>query len=255
MYNICRGCKHVPQSQQITVGAPAHAGGDSFTENIGVGFGFNIPGSNMSFNNGFNPNSGATLGFGFGGKGVNGSVNVGASQSGDRSLSMSAGTITLENGAVGSITDATYRPFVTSIVPVVGSGGANLPIANTAIDERLSRIGQVGGNVSAASGTRSGSAGSTSPQVKNSTAGSSAAALQTPAEQNSPQSIAEIRRQQSEQAAAAQNEVEKLLGQGRAAQAAGKSGVAKIYFQQALHKASGPSKEQALAALRSLDAK
>jgi hypothetical protein len=66
------------------------------------------------------------------------------------------------------------------------------------------------------------------------------------------QSIAEIRRGQAEEDAAAQQEAAQLFEQARQLQASGKPGVAKVYYRMAARQATGSLREQALDALRSL---
>jgi DNA-binding PucR family transcriptional regulator len=66
-------------------------------------------------------------------------------------------------------------------------------------------------------------------------------------------SVAEIRAQQAAEDEAAAAEFRQIFAQARAALDAGKPNVAKIYFQQIARRASGSQKQQALAALKSLD--
>jgi len=68
------------------------------------------------------------------------------------------------------------------------------------------------------------------------------------------QSIAEIRQQQAEAAAEVDQEAQELFARGEQAEAAGKAGAAKIYYQMAHRRARGPLREriaQRLALLRS----
>jgi hypothetical protein len=67
------------------------------------------------------------------------------------------------------------------------------------------------------------------------------------------QSIAEIRRRQAEEDAVTQQEAERLFAQASELQTAGKTGVAKIYFQMAARRATGDLKDRAFAALRELN--
>ena len=70
------------------------------------------------------------------------------------------------------------------------------------------------------------------------------------------QSIAEIRRQQADESLAAQNEsqreAQRLFDQASELQAAGKPGVAKVYYRMAARRATGSLKDRAIAALREL---
>lgn len=134
-------------AQQTSNTVPQTYLGDSFYELYGVNWGFRQMGPNggIFFNNGgfggamppfgaFDPNAGAN--FGFGGGGPNGSffLNFYAAQGNQRSTVSSASTLTLPNGGIGSIYDASARPFVTGVVPVVGSMRMTSPL-----DERLAR--------------------------------------------------------------------------------------------------------------------
>ncbi|HEV3418307.1 MAG TPA: hypothetical protein VG056_15895 [Pirellulales bacterium] len=66
------------------------------------------------------------------------------------------------------------------------------------------------------------------------------------------QSIGDIRRQQAAEDSASQTEAARLFDQAREFQAAGKTGVAKIYYRMAARRATGNLKERALAALGEL---
>jgi hypothetical protein len=70
------------------------------------------------------------------------------------------------------------------------------------------------------------------------------------------QSIAEMRRQQSEADSAAQQseqrEAQRLFDQASELQAAGKPGVAKVYYRMAARRATGSLRDRAIAALREL---
>lgn len=65
-------------------------------------------------------------------------------------------------------------------------------------------------------------------------------------------SMAEIRRQQSAEDAATNYEAQKLLDEGKAYDAAGKTGLAKIQYRMAAHHAVGKLKDEALADLQRL---
>ncbi|HEV2969150.1 MAG TPA: hypothetical protein VGY55_04110 [Pirellulales bacterium] len=67
------------------------------------------------------------------------------------------------------------------------------------------------------------------------------------------QSLGDIRRQQAAEDSAWQEEATRLFDQASALQAAGKTGVAKIYYRMAARRATGSLKERALAALGKLN--
>jgi hypothetical protein len=271
------------RAQQTTVGTAMNNVGDSFFEGIGVGF--NARGPNWFFTNGgsggaipqfggFDPNAGATLGFGFRGPGFSGSMNIGAAQGSTRGMSSTAGSVTVPNGGMGSISDLTLVPFVTSVVPVVGGavdqsiphfgmiGPSNSIPKSSLFDERIARLkgGETptpissgsSSNGGAASGGQSNSSISSADTAKDPQTQLLASAQQSSAGQSGGGSIAEIRRKQAAEDAKLNQEIQSLFDQARAAKAAGKTGVAKIYYEQAARRATGAQKEEALAAIRAL---
>jgi hypothetical protein len=68
------------------------------------------------------------------------------------------------------------------------------------------------------------------------------------------QSVADIRRQQAAEDLATQAEAAQYCEQARAAEAVGKPGVAKIYYQMAARRAAGSFKAEILAQLRRINA-
>ena len=68
------------------------------------------------------------------------------------------------------------------------------------------------------------------------------------------QSVAEIRRRQTDEDSATQAEAAQYCEQARAAEAAGKPGVAKIYYQMAARRATGSFRAEILAQLRRINA-
>lgn len=118
---------------QVTLATPLHSISDSFFENTGVNFGFrhDTPTSRMFFNNGlgqaipafggFDP--GAQSSFGLQGRRGNWSWNLGLTggQGSSRRSVTTTPILTLPNGGFGFINDTINRPFVTGIIPVVGS--------------------------------------------------------------------------------------------------------------------------------------
>lgn len=137
--------------QNINVSTPFTSVSDSYHENLGVNFGFAIPGGRGSgsrvvglgpqgqlrpnlvfFQNGsggtippfggYSPNAGAT--FGFGRVGPNGgySLRFNLAQGSTRTSTTVAPSLTVQNGFGGSLISGQFRPFVTGVVPVVGGG-------------------------------------------------------------------------------------------------------------------------------------
>ncbi len=118
-------------AQMVNVGTPFQNVGDSFYENFGTSGSYANNDGTFSFNwgggnaippfGGYNPNNDATLGFRRGGF----SLNLRASQGSSRTNSVTTPSVTMMNGGTGSIINSSFRPFVTSVVPVIGNGGNN----------------------------------------------------------------------------------------------------------------------------------
>jgi hypothetical protein len=258
-------------AQQTTVGAGMHNVGDGYFEGGGVGF--SARGPNWFFNNGgggaippfggFNPAAGASLGFGFAGPGFSGGFNINAAQGSSRGMSSTAGSITVPNGGTGFIGDVIQQPFVTSVVPVVGGfadsaaphfGMMTQPAmapGSTLLDERLSRLRETGGTSPPSAGATANNATAAQlpaddPQV------AKLASAQSSSAGRPAVGIAALRQQQSKEDAALAEEIQSLLDRGHEAQQAGKTGVARIYFEQASRKATGAQKDEALSAIRAL---
>jgi hypothetical protein len=234
-------------AQQTTVTTPMQGVSDGFFENI---------------------SGGAGLGFGFKFPGGSGFVNAGAAQGSSRSVSSVAPSVTVMNGGQGFFADVTQQPFVLGVVPVVGgfspmigaqygldqSNAAPPAKGSTVLDERLSRIRESGGFKFTPGGYSATDEAkhAREDRAANDVAGAkSAIGARSSAEQPA-SSIAQIRQQQNETDEAAAREVHDLLEQGQKAQTAGKPGVARIYYQQALKRATGDLKDEVQAALRSL---
>jgi hypothetical protein len=302
-------------AQQATIGAPFNNSGDSFFETNGVNFGFNIPAPAGGRNavvgltpqgaidpNGINfvqgggaaaapqfggGNQGGGATFGFAARSPLGTASFGfsASQGSTRSLVSQTPSVTLQNGATAFISDTSQRPFVTSVVPVVGGFAGlaqplyTLPAApepvdsfgTSALGERLHRLGETPGPRVAPVAPQNFSG----PQFRNSTGDATAGSNSPPAEvgagtaefsrdlagarQSSAgqpaASIAEIRAQQAADDEAAQSELRQILDRAQEAIALGKPNVARIYYQQLARRATGPLRQQALDGLKATDPK
>ena len=130
-------------AQNITISNPTTSISDSFHENLGVNFGFGIPGGrgsgsrvvglsptgqlmpNLIFSQGpgvapvyggYDPNAAARFGFGNG----NFSLGLNLSRGNTRTVSNVTPSLTVQNGFGGSMFSGSYRPFATSVTPVVG---------------------------------------------------------------------------------------------------------------------------------------
>ena len=112
-------------AQQANIGVPFNTGGTSFYEQFGFSWGLrgngwfaNFPGPPPAppFG-GFDPNAGAQ----FGVAGPNGFLNFTAGQGANTTFTGQAPSVTVMNGATGFFSDTIQRPFVTSLIPVVGT--------------------------------------------------------------------------------------------------------------------------------------
>ena len=248
------------QAQQTMVTLPSHRINDGFFERIGVGWHwestrpgrkmfFNYPGLNSAvpFFGGWDPGTDAR--FGFAGRKGNTrfGFNMALQQGNSRTMMSSAPSVMIPNGGSGWISSTTLRPFVTGWSPVVGQQTYSpwrAPIARPAwLNERT--ISQVRRSASRASTTREEAPLrlSSAPPPTNSTI--------TTATQGA-SSLSEIRRQQLLVDEARLQQVEELMERARGAEAAGKLGVARIYYQQAANRSSGELKRLLLEREREL---
>jgi hypothetical protein len=272
-------------AQQVTVTTPRHTVQDNFFERNGVGFGFNLRGSNpngpgtrvvgllpngqiapngdIQFRQGGfdaavppaggfanNPGAGAQGGFAIGGRGGEAFFNFAAGQGRTTSHTMEAPMVTVMNGMPGQFSDQIQTPFVTGVTPVVGGFGGGYgppPLPSQRFSPLLERIGrlQAGERPAPSRAARRDPAAvnvknTPLPAAAESTAGQAAL------------SLAEIERRKAAGQNAADAEVLKLLDHGQRAEAAGKTGVARIFYRQAVSAATGPLRDQAQRKLHAL---
>jgi hypothetical protein len=223
-------------AQQANISTPFNAAGSGFYEQIGVSWGLrgngwfaNFPGPPPAppFG-GFDPNANANFGFG----GPNGFLNFTAGQGANSTFTSQAPSVTVMNGATGFFSDTVQRPFVTSVIPVVGTPmapfiGPHLPGGSSVLDERLRRLQSQEGAAAAASVQP--------PAATLPAAGSTA--------ERGEVGVAEIKARQAAEIAAresaVQNEVAALLEKARGAEAAGQSSLVKLYLQMAARRSTG----------------
>lgn len=265
-------------AQQSTVTAPMHRVSDGFHENIGIGFGFRLPGQYGIFFRNRSPASGAVTGpSGFSLQGPMGGLgyfNVSGDQGSTRGLTSVAPSVTVMNGGHGMIQDVQLRPFVIGVVPVVGGfgpaygaaplfGPTPLPAAAgglSILDERLTRMRQegvrppktvAGPQDQANDKTIANKAGERkNDPLAERHAAAAASSAGVPA-----QSIADIRRQQLHEESADSDEAGRLLSRGQELEREGKIDLAKLYYQRAFSKASAPVRDAARDALQRLNEK
>jgi hypothetical protein len=238
-------------AQQVKLDAPFHSVGHSYYEQVGVRWG--LSGRNWFFNfggpgpgagvappfGGFDPNAGANFGVGFGGSGLNGFFNLSAGQGSNTTMSSATPSVTVMNGQTGYFADVQQRPFVTGLVPVVGSPLVVPPVLppyappQSVLQERLQRL-----EAGEASGPRTGerTASDSSPAA----GGSSA--------ERGDLSVAEIKAKKAAEKAgreaALAEEIAVLLEKAQGKLDAGQASVAKAYLQMAARKASGEQRAE-----------
>ncbi|MCH7728820.1 MAG: hypothetical protein IH991_20395 [Planctomycetes bacterium] len=137
-------------AQQVAISTPFNRVNDSFFERIGIGFGFDINGGrnvvgldplgNPTANGriqfrqnsvgavapafgGFDANAAARTGFRIQGSGFSADLLGVFAQGSHRSIISDTPKIVIPNGGRGIISDTSQRPFVTGIIPIVGSNG------------------------------------------------------------------------------------------------------------------------------------
>jgi hypothetical protein len=279
VFTVVVGCgawqSSLVSAQQVQLTTPYHQLHDSFYENFGLGWGINRmgPKGGFFFNTGpvnsapppfggYDPASDARFGAGIVGKGFNLGFSLGAGTGSTRSNVMESPTIVIPNGGSGSLFSGSQRPFVTSVVPVVGEGGvfsgdtpgvmpANQSSASP-IRERLARLQQ--GEVPPQR-HQAGSHDPDPPAAAGGQTGSARAVASSSADSTANHgdlSVTEIRRQQSAEEATRQAELLERLEKARSYEDAGKLSIAKVYYQQAAARATGEQKQHLLKKVQSL---
>jgi len=128
-------CRSVDAQQNVYIQTPFQSMNDSYYEYIGTNWGFQRSGPNGGFffnNGGFGPPpafggyDGSASTFGFGGEGFR--FNMIAAQGSSRSNTVNAPSITMIPGTYGSLQHGQIRPFVTGIIPIVGSNFGRPPM-------------------------------------------------------------------------------------------------------------------------------
>ena len=276
---------------QTTMGSGFQNGGNSFFENVGVGFGFSIPapGGNINFTNVGGVATPLGLGNNAGGASFGNAVRtplgtaffgLSAAQGADSSMVSQSGSVTVINGGTGFISDTSQRPFVTSVIPVVGDNDAgpgdgvevvSSPLSGfssnpSVLGERVGRLksGDKGGprgeprvavpnlvgqaNAVARAHGPADPASAADPFQRKLAAASANSAGQPAA------SVNDIRAQLAAEDAAAAAEWQEALDRAQQALDAGKPNVARNYYQQVIRHGSGPLKQQALDGLRAISA-
>jgi len=276
--------------QYTKITTPFHTVNDSFYERMGVGFGFDIraarnlpgddrgrsavvgldptgaptPDGSIQFRHGgvalppfggYNAANDATLGFA--NRGREGSLyfNFDFGQGSRRSHVMQAPSIVLPNGGQGTFSDTTQRPFVTGLIPVVGSfgGGGSVfgPVAPQRVSPLFDRIQRLHAQAQAAQAAQNRPARREHSQQERVALGENAGGHSSA--EHGDLSVAEIRRRQSVEAEAKDADLQAWIERARGAEEAGKHSVAKIYYRIAAKQASGQLKQELLEKVKQLD--
>lgn len=261
---VCHG------QQQVLVETPFQQLGNSFYENNGIGWNFSRPNFYINVPNGVqppfglgNPGADAQLGFGVGIGGGQLNFNLAMGQGSTTTNSVTSPSIMLPNGGTGSLFHGSFRPFVTSFVPVVGGfggtggvgGGANgfgygnvpysSPYVNaypqaapvqavSPIQQKLQQLAAEGKLGSLGQGQVQGDAGSTAPTR---VAPSARQVRQPSSAERGDVSVAEIRRNQAAEDAAVGAPYEQAAQKAAQFESQGKLFSARQYYKQAARQA------------------
>lgn len=245
-------------AQQTTGGTPLSTAGHSFHENIGFTWG--LQGNGWFFNSpGLAPppfgagGGGASLGGGFGW----GGLRLVAEQGASTTMSSQSPSVTVMNGGTGYFSDTTIRPFVTGLFPVVGNmprapalptvGGNNI----NPVLERLARLEAEGRLAAPAAPVDKAKGEREAPPLA---LGGAVLGGPSSAERGD-LSVAEIKARRAAAAPDQEAEVAACLAKAQAAEADGKPGVARVYYEMAARRATGDRQQQILVKLRELTEK
>jgi hypothetical protein len=234
-------------AQQANISSPFNNVGSGFYENIGTSWGLRGPGWFFNFgggnpnpaNPGFggvDPGAGANFGAGFRAGNTTGFFNLTAGQGANSTFVSQTPNVTIPNGGNGYFIDGSFRPFVTSIMPIVGDPSDPSPLR-----ERLRRL-------------REGEVASPSPGDESAQAsggGGTASGGPSTAERGD-LSVAAIKAQAAAAGQAEDTELAVILEKAKGAEAAGKTNVARIYYQMAARRARGEQQREILKHLETL---
>lgn len=253
---LCIAACGPARAQYSQIGAPFNSAGHSFYESIGVSWSLQgngwfarfggAPGAAPPFG-GFDPAAQGQFGGAFRSGDVSGFFRLSAGQGSDTFMGSQSASVTVPNGGFGLISDTLQRPFVLGIVPVVGIE----PVSP--LEERLSRLHAEGGLQPPTGKEDSAQELSLGgKQRREDASGRGVPDAASTAEQGDV-SVAEIRARQSAAAAAQAAEIDALVEKGAHYETAGKLGLARIYYQQALRKAAGQRQSDLEAKVKAID--
>lgn len=263
-------------AQQIKLTTPLQQLSDKYYENFNVNWGFTPPpgkNGNVFFNmgaanstpppfGGYDPAADARFGFGIRTNAGNFNFGISAGQGNSRTNTVTAPSIVIPNGGTGYLFDGSSKPFVMGVVPVVGNNSFNLmppmvpsgPSYASPLQERLSRLQQgeklPGSKHQPSGGDSTDEAAGPSRAITASRG--SAGVASTSTANHGDVSVKEIQSQQAAEDATRQQELAERLEKARAYEEAGKTGIARMYYQQAAARATGEQKKQLLEKIQTL---
>lgn len=215
------------QAQQIHSATPHTNISNGFSEVIGFSGSLQGPGFSAHWGGfptglgqtpGVNPGGGLQGGFGIQGGGISGGLGFTANQGSNATAGTQTPMLTTMNGFGGVVSDVSQSPFVIS-------GGG---VATGGVPWQQ----QVNGQIPRQPG-REPAFTVVPPQY-----------LAAPQKPSAVQSVAQIRREQQAAEQAQQQEAMNHYERGLSAIAEGKLGVARVYYQMALRRATGNLKQQ-----------
>jgi hypothetical protein len=274
------------QDQQVATQVRFNTTNDNFFERIGVGFGFNLRGGgdivgldptgqptasgDIQFRQGsaqsavppfggYDPASDATAGFAVNGSEGDLLFNFFGGQGNTRTSVTQAPVVVIPNGGQGTFSDTSQVPFVTGVIPVVGAPnmqaitGYGLPLVNnqSVLRDRLERAKYEELHQLTNPATRQPQPQADASAIRLGGGGGASAGGPSSADRGDV-SVADIRAAQAAGDSSEDRELAAFIERARGAEAAGKTNVARIYYQQAARRAAGEQKQQLLQKLREL---
>ena len=268
---ICLDAAPALAQQQITVSTPLVGVNDRFYEYFNLGWGFQHSSPNggwfMNFGGpnsaippfgGYDPSNDLRFGFATRGNGTSAFFDLSAGTGSNRSMTMSAPSVTMMNGVPGQIFSGSLRPFVTGLIPVVGDypvmvpyapypqfGPTGPPVVTSPLAERLERLRNEPPRPAKPANSQGDDEGLVLGGAADEPAPIAARSGPSSAERGDI-SVAEIKRSQALEDENKRKELEQLIDEARAAERAGQFGVARVHYRQAAARATGDQKRELL---------
>lgn len=268
----------VAVAQQVYVSTPLVNTSSSFYEWFGIDWGYQWRGPNSNFFfhrgsslgaipafGGFDPAAAAHLGFSPQGGNHGFYFNLTAAQGSNRAISSTTSSVNVYNGAIGTVSDVQLRPFVTGLIPVVGSSSgyrAAPPTLISPLKQRLARLKEEHAQ-QAPSPVPPDDAGPADDAITpelvlgpanppaNLTLVSQAGTSNSTAERGDI-SVVEIRRRQELHAQEEADALRRLIEEAKAAEDVGRFGAARVRYRQAAARATGELQRELLDKLESI---